>query len=294
MEREMTHDELRDALPAAALDALLPLEQARVEAHAAGCAECARELAELREGVGALAFAAPAAGAADRVALGAVRTRLLARAAADGAARRDSPSAPGSFPVRAMKERSGAHPVIGASGRREGWLALAAGILLATSIGLGTLWSRERAARGRETTRLAEQVQSLEGRAEVAEREADELHEVVDALSGPQVSIVTMTAAGARDPKARMFWDRASNTWTMLAQDLAAPGRGRTYQLWLVTTDGQRINAGTFDPDASGRAVVRATYELEPTRLAAVAVTDEPEGGSPQPTTEPFLVGTGR
>jgi hypothetical protein len=37
--------------------------------------------------------------------------------------------------------------------------------------------------------------------------------------------------------------------------------------------------------------VVRATYALAKDSLAAVAVTDEPEAGSAQPTTLPFIVG---
>ena len=65
----------------------------------------------------------------------------------------ERPSTP--FSVRAMKERSGPHPVVPASGRREGWLALAVGVLLATSVLLAVLWTRERAARTRAEARAA-------------------------------------------------------------------------------------------------------------------------------------------
>jgi anti-sigma-K factor RskA len=51
------------------------------------------------------------------------------------------------------------------------------------------------------------------------------------------------------------------------------------------------VSAGTFAATANGSAVVRATYALAPDKLAAIAVTEEPEGGSKQPTTTPFLVG---
>ena len=44
----MTHDELKDLLPAYALDALDAAEFAEVDAHVRTCAECARELTELR------------------------------------------------------------------------------------------------------------------------------------------------------------------------------------------------------------------------------------------------------
>jgi anti-sigma-K factor RskA len=74
-----------------------------------------------------------------------------------------------------------------------------------------------------------------------------------------------------------------------VAHRLPAPAAGRAYQLWLVTASA-KISAGTFSPDAGGDAVVRATYALPATALAAVAVTDEPAAGSAQPTTAPLLL----
>jgi len=53
-------------------------------------------------------------------------------------------------------------------------------------------------------------------------------------------------------------------------------------------TPKSKISAGTFVP-RNGDAVVRATYDLtEP--LNAIAVTDEPAGGVPQPTGNPIIV----
>lgn len=45
----MTHEELRDLIPAHALDALGPDDARAVEAHLAGCPECRRDLADLRD-----------------------------------------------------------------------------------------------------------------------------------------------------------------------------------------------------------------------------------------------------
>jgi hypothetical protein len=45
-----------------------------------------------------------------------------------------------------------------------------------------------------------------------------------------------------------------------------------------------------FDTDTAGRATVE--FDVDPAlRFQVGAVTDEPAGGSPQPTTTPFLVG---
>ena len=88
-----------------------------------------------------------------------------------------------------------------------------------------------------------------------------------------------------------MFWDVATNRWTFFAHNLPAVREGREYQLWLVTTDERKIPAGTFRPDQGGNAVVQATYALPPDALAAVAVTEEPAGGLPQPSGAIIIAG---
>jgi anti-sigma-K factor RskA len=120
-----------------------------------------------------------------------------------------------------------------------------------------------------ETTTLA---------AQVAERDR-----LLAQLTGPAVRVVELTAAGTRRPVARVFWDPASNGWTMFAHDLPAPRAGRAYQLWLVTAS-EKVSAGTFTPRADGAAFVHAEHALAPDALRAIAVTDEPAGGVPQPT----------
>jgi hypothetical protein len=164
---------------------------------------------------------------------------------------------------------------------RTRWFALAAGILFAASLGaLG--WS----LRGRQDLIDAAKAQSA--LADVARRAADSLSDqvawrdsVIAGIAGRDVAVMTLTSRAAKDPYARMFWDRARHTWTMIAHNMPELKSGRTYQLWLVTAK-SKISAGTFTV-RNGDAVVRATYDLtEP--LNAVAVTDEPAGGVPQPT----------
>jgi hypothetical protein len=45
-----------------------------------------------------------------------------------------------------------------------------------------------------------------------------------------------------------------------------------------------KISAGTFTPLPDGSAQVQATYSLARDSLRAIAVTEEPAGGVPQPT----------
>ena len=97
-----------------------------------------------------------------------------------------------------------------------------------------------------------------------------------------------LTSGTVRAPWAWMFWDHATNRWTLVARDLAPPSPGKTYQLWLVTPRA-KISAGTFNPKPDGSAEVQATYALAPDSLRAIAVTEEPAGGVPQPT-GPFVI----
>jgi anti-sigma-K factor RskA len=59
----------------------------------------------------------------------------------------------------------------------------------------------------------------------------------------------------------------------------------RTYQLWFMR-DGVPVSAGTFDV-SDGVAVLRTSRS--PEAFDGAAVTVEPSGGSPQPTTEPVI-----
>lgn len=122
-------------------------------------------------------------------------------------------------------------------------------------------------------------VAEVQLKARVAESES-----LIEAMSGAAVRVVDMVSTQKKAPGARMFWDRRADRWTLVTHDLPAVRRGRTYQLWLVTAKAEKIGVGTFNTDARGRAVVRASFALPETDLAAIAITEEPSGGSPQPT----------
>lgn len=67
---------------------------------------------------------------------------------------------------------------------------------------------------------------------------------------------------------------------------------GRVYQLWLIQGANSPVSGGTFTVDQQGRGLLA----LPPNRQAlvsdVVAVTDEPDPGSPLPTTRPLISGT--
>ncbi|MBI2797185.1 MAG: anti-sigma factor [Gemmatimonadetes bacterium] len=256
-------------LEGAALDALSDVERARLRASLADDADAGREFDRLRGAAASLAAVLP--GLREPGGAG-TRARLLARAAADGQARKARSLTPTvSSPVPPPPSPRMPLPAV--------WFGAAAVGLAAALLLLVQSRAELRDAR----TAFAETERARRRAADSLEALVAEQDRRLAALTGSRVRVVDLTTQEAGKPYARMFWDQATNRWTFVAHRLPALTPGRTYQLWLVS-GGRRISAGTFGPDARGEAVVRAEVALAPGALAAVAVTQEPAGGVPQPT----------
>ena len=66
----------------------------------------------------------------------------------------------------------------------------------------------------------------------------------------------------------------------------------RTYQLWLIRPTGQAIaSAGTFLPDSSSHAILQLNDKTLLSAVNTLSVTDEPLGGSAQPTGHKWMIG---
>jgi anti-sigma-K factor RskA len=314
--RAMPHDEAAGELAAAALGALPPDTMDAVLAHVQGCAACAAELASLRAVAARLDERDEAA--ADPARAAAQRGRLVDRARADRAnavthevhdmpqrSRRSTPGAPAVITEIPRAPRGG-HPhhdgdrgdqvivpTAMAHRRRTSrpWLmpaaalAASAGFVLA---GLGYLAAREDVRRLRAQLSVAERTRAADVavlESALREREAE-----MRRLTGPSVRVVELASSGASLPHARMFWDVASSTWTLVGHRVPRLPAGRTYQVWLVTAN-QKLSAGTFEPSSSGEAVYRTRFPLEASALTAVAITVEPEGGVPVATGPIVMLG---
>jgi anti-sigma-K factor RskA len=71
----------------------------------------------------------------------------------------------------------------------------------------------------------------------------------------------------------------------LVAEDLPPVGEGETLQIWVIDDDGP-MPSGLFEP-REGVVTVPVTRSLEGAEV--VAVTIEPEGGSPRPTRKPMM-----
>ena len=269
MTQPRTHDEAWADLGAYALDSVAPDERAAIDAHLASCAACRDELRAMTEVAASMASSVPSR-PMDKIRSAAMKQRLLDRARADTSGVRPIHSA--AIPSRPS--------------RLPWWVAVAASVAFAVA-----LYQRGVVSRERDDLRAAfaaESVRTVALQDTLAARERTLLD-----MAGADVKVVELVANNRR-PNARMFWAQASNTWTMFAHNLPVPAAGRTYQLWLITRNGQRISAGTFAPNQAGSAVVTAQYPLAADALQMIAVTEEPAGGVPQPTGEVVIAGQPR
>ena len=78
---------------------------------------------------------------------------------------------------------------------------------------------------------------------------------------------------------------------TTLAAQLPLLKTGRVYQLWLIRGKNAPISAGTFTVDQQGHGLLTLAPGQQALSGDVAAVTDEPDPGSPAPTTKPLIAG---
>lgn len=261
---ETMRDPFLELIEAYALGSLDNEEQAGLEAHlATGCAACTKALAEARWLVSQLAYLAPEAQPSDML-----RGRLVetVRAEAKTGKTQSAPSVSIPFWM---------------------WGAVAAAVLFA-------LYNFYEARALREMIRRTQI--ALDQQVELQKKSAQEL-----ALARREALILTdqrtlrfLMAAGKPGlPELHASW-HAGFGLVISGEKLAPPGGRRTLQLWLIPkgVGAKPIPSLTVRPDNDGRFHLLLENPPDtPRDTKALAITDEPEGGSPQPTTQPLWVG---
>jgi anti-sigma-K factor RskA len=145
-----------------------------------------------------------------------------------------------------------------------------------------------------ENSQLLQREADLADRLAVAEGEAQKRHEQLNSIleADGTLRLVHLRTIGAdQGPGIQFYWNEKQRRGMAHAFRLKPAPTGRAYQLWLIV-NGKPVSAGVFNSDADGHALFMGV-ELPATAAGVtdVLVTEEPVGGSPGPTTTPFMGG---
>lgn len=301
----MKHEEYKEMLELAALDALGGGDVRTLEAHISTCDECRAELAELRDAAAMLAlYAEPVAPSAELTA----RVLNISRTTPTRWRRLSQPSRLG--------------------------VAAAVVILVAPIVALIVLWNHDRTTRAElarlssrneemraELSRLAQRNDELQAELARASKHNDELQAELGRFPNrsnqkpettnprepgapPTTSgapptvpendsrVVEMTATNvAPRAHARLSYNRRTGVIELTVSDMPPLPVGKTYQLWLLI-GGSPVSAGTFNIWPGGRAMMHGQLAADALEASAFAVTLEPAGGSNKPTGPKYLMGS--
>ena len=268
----MTHEELRESLPAFALGALDADEHREVAAHVATCDECTAELGALGRVVEGIGLEAPPVSPP-----AALRARVLERINSErqGYAMKR-------FPIEKPRP---ARPIWNSG------LALAASVFIAVAASLYALAQRSEIRTLRQdVSATSEEASRLRAELTALRRNWVEVTRAMEVLKAPDMLRVDLKGqADAPNAAGRAFWSRTAGLM-FTADGLPALPQGRVYQLWTITGS-KATGAGVFTPNAQGAASVTAVVTADAPRPDAFGVTIEPAGGSTTPTMPIVMVG---
>jgi hypothetical protein len=258
------HEQFRELIEAYALGALDEQERDGFEAHlATGCADCAKALAEARWVTSQLAYLAPSVEPSDML-----KARLVRTVRAEASAAKSTASSGAAVPY---------------------WLwAGVAALLVLTAY---STW---------DARRLRGEIQEVNERAAAALKQREELRQelavakqAAHILIDPSSKKFAMWPHDTQMPKLEATWHPEMGICVM-GQKVPMPAGNRVLQLWLIpkAPGGKPMPSRTFWPDAEGKVVLMVENPPEVMGdTKALAITEEPAGGSLQPTSTPMWVG---
>ncbi|MEP7293441.1 MAG: anti-sigma factor [Chloroflexota bacterium] len=104
-----------------------------------------------------------------------------------------------------------------------------------------------------------------------------------------RVDLVSTNGSEANTVLATVLWSPQTPTALLFSDHLPALNPDRAYQLWVIQGE-TPIGVGVFQVDENGVGVMVFNSDAPMTEFNAVAITEEPAGGSEQPTTAPLAV----
>jgi anti-sigma-K factor RskA len=260
-------DQFREMAEAHALGALDAEERAALEAHlAAGCPGCEKALAEARWLVSQLAYLAPETAPSE-----ALKERLMRSVGAD------------SRVVALASAKKSATPF---------WLW--AGVAALLMLTLYATWN---------TRQLSKQVQRMQDEATAEVQKREKLEQELAALqqearmrailTNPESTRIMLMPSKKDLPSLEAKWHSQLGL-VVTGYQVPKLSGDRVLQLWLIPKDSgaKPMPSITFWPERDGKlAKLVATPQEGMREVKALAITEEPAGGSEQPTSPVIWVG---
>jgi len=257
-------DQFRDVMEAYALGALDAEERAAFEAHlATGCAACARAVDEARWLVSQLAYAAPEAAPSDML-----KGRLLRTVRMEGQAAPQAVAAKSAIPF---------------------WMWGAVAALLLFSV--YSAWNARRLdreiheANQRAAALLAEREKTEEALT-IAKREAM-------IMMDPASHKIALWGEHAHPETLDAKWHKELGL-CVTGDKVPMPSENHVLQVWFIPKDkdAKPMPSMMVKPDANGKLMLLIMHPPEAMdSTKAIAITEEPEGGSRWPTSAPIWTG---
>jgi len=262
------HDQFRELIQGYALGALDAQERAAAETHlASGCSECGKALEEARWLVSQLAYLAPGAEPSEML-----KDRLLQTVRAEG---------------------GGVAPAAGNRRAAVPWW-IWAGVAALLVFSLYSAWNARK---------LQDEIGILRAQTERQTQERARLEQEMVAVkvqaheamiwSDPKSVKISLPAKDPKMPQLEAMWHPEMGI-VVRGWKMPSLREKRVLQLWLIPkkAGGKPMPSMTFWPDADGKFT--AMVENPPEVMSdtqALAITEEPVGGSAQPTSTLMWVG---
>ena len=253
---------IEELLPFYVLDALTDEERELVESYLAEHPEAREQMSDLHSAASALPYGISPVEPPRHV-----KKTLMARVTADAEAR-----------ARSRAQRRPSYPLLrGMRGEN---------ILRTFTLGIATLAIVWVIILNTKISQLQNEIATLNN---TLAAQSDSLEQIIENLpKAPPSNVITVSLKGTDiQPRAhgQLIADPEEQSAVLVISGLPKLEANRTYQVWLIS-GGTPVSAGLLAIDESGQGVVIVTSDESIGSFKTLAISVEPEGGSPQPTGE--------
>ena len=151
-----------------------------------------------------------------------------------------------------------------------------------------TTWQMRQFAK--EVTVLERQGAQERAQAQALNSERDRYVQALNIMAASATRRLELKPGKPAMPAVAAYWNPAMGL-VLSAEMMPKMADDRTLQLWVVPRQGPPISVGIFRPNTQGQVLMVMPPAQAMNMAKALAISEEPAGGSPQPTSTPAWVG---